>query len=276
MLPADEALRQAQNVKNWAVGMCDQFVAKMYGFDSSGYATASVHWNSIPSNLKHPGDPNAPAGALMFWGGGAGHVAISDGKGGIVSTDMPSPGTVSDQPASTPSTSWHKPYLGWSEPYFQGQAGTTGNTYTGPGSIGGSTALPASSTTGLNLITSALGIDTVDLVERGALMFFGAILVIVGLWKFTGTGAQVVEVMKNAAGVEGTKTQAEARGGIRHRQGRSSVLRNGEGGESTGTETETKETPTQRPRRRVTYKENGVRNRKFERTLQDMVDAQDA
>lgn len=126
MLSADQALQNAKNTFNWTVGMCDNFVANMYGYSNSGYDTALVHWQSLPSQDKHPGDMNAPAGALMFWGGGNGHVAISDGNGGIYSTDIPSSGVVSNVSASYPGNVWRKPYLGWSTPYFQGDQGQTG------------------------------------------------------------------------------------------------------------------------------------------------------
>jgi hypothetical protein len=97
----------------------------MYGFSSSGYATALANWNATPSNLKHPGDMNAPAGALMYWGGGDGHVALSLGNGSIVSTDIGGNGTVTTVPATDISSKWHKTYLGWSYPFFQGKEATS-------------------------------------------------------------------------------------------------------------------------------------------------------
>jgi hypothetical protein len=128
MLSVSQALQNAANTASWAAGMCDNFVAKMYGFQNSGYDSASVHWASLPAQDKHPGDMNAPAGALMFWGGGYGHVAISDGQGGIYSTDIPSAGNVGHVQASYVSRVWGKPYLGWSTPYFQGQSDNVGPT----------------------------------------------------------------------------------------------------------------------------------------------------
>lgn len=123
---SSQALANAAATLHWTVGMCDNFVAKMYGYTNSGYDSAAMHWASLPSQDKHPGDMNAPAGALMFWGGGYGHVAISDGKGGIYSTDIPNSGDVSHVSASYVTNVWRKPYLGWSVPVFQGQVGTTG------------------------------------------------------------------------------------------------------------------------------------------------------
>jgi hypothetical protein len=112
--------------------MCDNFVANMYGFSSSGYNTAYDNWKATPASLKHAGDMNAPAGALMYWGGGDGHVAISLGNGSIVSTDINGSGTVGTAPASAISSKWGKPYLGWAYPFFQGKEATaTLGTWTG-------------------------------------------------------------------------------------------------------------------------------------------------
>ncbi len=136
MSSAADAVAKAKSTVRWAVGMCDNFVANMYGYSSSGYATALANWNSTPSGLKHPGDSNAPAGALMYWDGGDGHVAISLGNGNIVSTDISGNGTVSTVPASEVSSKWGKRYLGWAYPFFQGQqatsnlGGITGSTST--------------------------------------------------------------------------------------------------------------------------------------------------
>lgn len=122
MLTVSQALAKASSTTRWAVGMCDQFVANMYGFSASGYPTAQDNW--LASKDKHPGDFNAPAGALMFWSGGAGHVALSDGKGGIYSTDISGNGTVSHVPATEITQKWGKPYLGWAVPQFEGQEGS--------------------------------------------------------------------------------------------------------------------------------------------------------
>lgn len=115
-----QALARCLNTSHWAVDMCDNFCANMYGYTFSGYTTALVHWNSMPARSKHPGDRNAPAGMLLFWGIGQGHVAIADGLGGCFSIDIAGPGTVSRVPMSRIETQWGKPYLGWSTPVFQG------------------------------------------------------------------------------------------------------------------------------------------------------------
>lgn len=128
MATAAQAIAKAKSIKTWTVGMCDNFVANMYGYGSSGYATAVKNWQSTPATLKHAGDWNAPAGALMYWGGGstgAGHVAISLGNGSIISTDATGPGIVGTISARTPTDKWGHPYLGWAYPYFQGKEATT-------------------------------------------------------------------------------------------------------------------------------------------------------
>lgn len=147
MTSAEQAIAKARSIKTYTVGMCDQFVARMYGFDSSGYATAVKNWQSTPANLKHPGDWNAPAGALMYWSGGstgAGHVAISLGNGSIISTDATGPGVVGQVSARVPTDKWGHPYLGWAFPFFQGKEATS---QLGPWE-GSTSASDASYTTG--------------------------------------------------------------------------------------------------------------------------------
>jgi hypothetical protein len=213
MISFADAVTKAKSVTSWTVGMCDNFVANMYGYSSSGYTTAMVHWNSIPTNDKHPGDMNAPAGALMFWGGGMGHVAISDGKGGIISTDMPNPGTVSTVPADTPTTKWGKPYLGWTVPYFQGQVGAVGAAgYVSPA---GTTA-PAK----VNLMClwspmtcasgNTAGFNASDFGERLGLILLGSVMILIGLYKFTSAGGAIHLNSIGKAKKNGTQTAEKA------------------------------------------------------------------
>lgn len=127
MATASQAIARARSFKSYAVGRCDEFVAMVYGYGSSGYATAVKNWQATPQSLKHPGDWNAPAGALMYWSGGstgAGHVAISLGNGRIISTDATGPGVVGEISARTPTDLWGHPYLGWAFPFFQGKEAT--------------------------------------------------------------------------------------------------------------------------------------------------------
>lgn len=128
MVSANQAIANARTFTRYAVGRCDEFVAEIYGYGSSGYSTAVTNWQATPSGLRHPGDWNAPAGALMYWSGGstgAGHVALSLGNGLIISTDATGPGTVGQIPARTPTDKWGHPYLGWAFPFFQGKEATS-------------------------------------------------------------------------------------------------------------------------------------------------------
>lgn len=122
MITTYQALARCAATKTWAVGMCDNFCANMYGFDASGYVDATAHWASMKTAEKHPGDHNPPAGMLVFWGGGHGHIAISAGGGNVWSTDIAGAGTVAKVPLTRIGTAWGKPYLGWSLPVFQGVA----------------------------------------------------------------------------------------------------------------------------------------------------------
>lgn len=206
MISWSQALQNAMQTHTWAVGMCDNFVANMYGYSSSGYNTALDHWNSIPGASQHPGDQNAPAGALMFWGGNQdGHVAISDGNGGIFSTDIGGQGTVSHVPSSEISSKWGLQYLGWSPPIFQsGSAGSVG-AYSGvsqafslnPGDIVGGVGNAATGGL-LSFLTGSTGFgtDIKDLAERAGLILLGAVLILVGLYRMTGFDAS--KVVSNA------------------------------------------------------------------------------
>jgi hypothetical protein len=114
------ALARAAATKTWAVGMCDNFCANMYGFTASGYVDAVAHWRSLAGPQRHAGDTAVPAGMLAFWDGGHGHVAVSAGNGDVWSTDIAGAGTVARVPLSRIAADWGKPYLGWGLPVFQG------------------------------------------------------------------------------------------------------------------------------------------------------------
>lgn len=119
MSPA-EALRRAADTSSWQPGMCENFVASMYGaVGLGGYGSAADQWAGIPGDLKHSGT-DAPPGALVFWGGGYGHVAISAGGGYVYTTDFSGDGKVSLVKASDITAGWGKPVSGWSQPYWGG------------------------------------------------------------------------------------------------------------------------------------------------------------
>lgn len=192
MTTAAQALANAKRVTSWAVGRCDEFVARMYGFGSSGYATAVANWQATPGTLKHAGDWNAPAGALMYWSGGstgAGHVAISTGDGNIISTDAHALGSVGSIPARTPTDKWGHPYLGWAYPYFQGRQGTDGlGNWTG-----GSTSVVPATATGTQISADAVTTGFLGAVLtpfKALLSMFvwggelggGILLMLIGVW----------------------------------------------------------------------------------------------
>jgi hypothetical protein len=127
-----QALVKCASTSTWAVGMCGQFCAAMYGYGASGYNDAVAQWRATPGTLRRPGATDAPPGALLYWGGGSaghGHVAVSDGAGGCWSIDISGPGTVSRVSAGTISARWGLPYLGWAVPYFQGDQWTPMSIY---------------------------------------------------------------------------------------------------------------------------------------------------
>ena len=98
---------------------CDHVVGLAYGFSASGSVTAYAHWPAIPSQYKHAGETDVPAGGLAFFGGGDGHVMISIGGGKFVSTDIGGNGTFTVTTIATIKADWGKHYLGWTEPWFQ-------------------------------------------------------------------------------------------------------------------------------------------------------------
>jgi hypothetical protein len=98
---------------------CDHVVGLAYGFSASGSTTAYNHWLAVPSAYKHAGDRSVPAGGLAFFSGGAGHVMISIGGGQFVSNDIGGNGTLTVTTIATIESRWGKPYLGWTQPWFQ-------------------------------------------------------------------------------------------------------------------------------------------------------------
>lgn len=61
----------------------------------------------------------------------------------------------------------------------------------------------------LSGLTGGFGTDVVDLVERGALILFGGILVIMGLLRFTGTDKAVVKLAEEGVTRGQSKSSAE-------------------------------------------------------------------
>ncbi len=99
--------------------LCDHLVGLAYGFSHSGSTTAYNHWTAIPGSFKHPGSTSVPAGGLAFFSGGSGHVMISIGGGKFISNDIHGNGSYTETTIAEIKSKWGKPYLGWSQPWFQ-------------------------------------------------------------------------------------------------------------------------------------------------------------
>jgi len=99
--------------------LCDHLVGLAYGFSASGSATAYTHWTQVPSQFKHSGSTNVPAGGLAFFGGGSGHVMISIGGGNFISNDIHGNGSYTQTTIGEITSKWGKPYLGWTQPWFK-------------------------------------------------------------------------------------------------------------------------------------------------------------
>ena len=114
-LTAAEVLAYAQRVSrnrvDVGVNLCQRFVRMAFG-SAGGAPTAVAAWQA--AQYKHKGG-TPPPGAAVYWGGGAGHVAISAGNGMVYSTDVKEPGKVDLVPISFITQRWGKPLLGWSD-----------------------------------------------------------------------------------------------------------------------------------------------------------------
>lgn len=104
---AEQVVKNQENEHN----ECCHFVAECYGFGYSGYVSAIAHAQAI-----HLQQGNAPAGALVFWDGGLGHEALSNGKGQVYSNDIETAGKISLVPEAEIHTKWGKTRLGWALP----------------------------------------------------------------------------------------------------------------------------------------------------------------
>jgi peptidoglycan hydrolase-like protein with peptidoglycan-binding domain len=93
---------------------CLKTVRTAYGA-AGGYNTANEAWHAVP--LQHRYHSAPPRGAVMWWtSAGAGHVAISLGRGMVLSTDAPTPGGVGEVAATWFDRHWpNHQYAGWSD-----------------------------------------------------------------------------------------------------------------------------------------------------------------
>jgi uncharacterized protein YraI len=98
---------------------CDHIMGLAYGYSASGFVSAKAHWNSTPSQYKHSGDRNPPAGALVFFTTGVyGHVALVTGTGQLASNDIHGNGTFTHTTIAEIESKWGAGYLGWTNPWF--------------------------------------------------------------------------------------------------------------------------------------------------------------
>lgn len=115
----DRAYAQiAHPTRDWA-HLCKSFVRQMWGIPSDGTPTAYQAWlnaGGAQGKNTHTVLP-APKGAPVFFKGVGkdGHVAISDGHGNVVSTDINGLGRVWFVSESEIEQKWHMRRLGWSE-----------------------------------------------------------------------------------------------------------------------------------------------------------------
>lgn len=104
---------------------CMKLVAVAYGWHYSGNDTAYIGAQRVIAAGKMSTDQtNIPKGAVMWWdgratGNDAGHVAVYDGNGYILTNDAPvNDGRVGRVPWTYPETNWSQKWLGWSPPYL--------------------------------------------------------------------------------------------------------------------------------------------------------------
>jgi hypothetical protein len=98
-------------------GWCARWSVGAYGRLNSGYSTAWTMYGAFRSmGLTHTG--NAPAGAFVFFqaarvNGWGGHVAISDGAGGMITTSTSNIKHTSLSYAGAPYVGWSYAPGGW-------------------------------------------------------------------------------------------------------------------------------------------------------------------
>ena len=105
------------HIKLTGVKLCDHYVGIWYGKAHSGFHSAYDHYKQTPPSYKLGG---WQPGALAFFDGGDGHVAIGDEKlGKTYSTDWPGPLYVGHASVEEIASKWGKTFLGWYKPYYR-------------------------------------------------------------------------------------------------------------------------------------------------------------
>lgn len=97
---------------------CLEFVARAYGYASSGTPTAHAQYELMKKKGLLSTSKEIPAGALVYFSSSdpAGHVAIYAGQGKAFSNDYVRPGCIDLTPMS--SMGGNGRFLGWSPPVF--------------------------------------------------------------------------------------------------------------------------------------------------------------
>jgi hypothetical protein len=133
--PPVVALATAKLADSYKEGYCLQFVRKTYCHDGGADRVPSHRFSPPPLNFRDPFAAEAfehaevkhrpgpgtvpqppPPGVPVWWTGGAsGHVAISAGRGFVISTDYPASTQISRVAIKTLTQKWHKTYVGWTE-----------------------------------------------------------------------------------------------------------------------------------------------------------------
>lgn len=106
---------------------CDHLAGQVWGYSTSGYESAKTHYQSLLAAGKIHKDRNPPAGAILFYESGEnGHITTFLGDGLLISNDVnDSKSGISGGAYIVPTKAmegdgWNLPYLGWSEPIFNG------------------------------------------------------------------------------------------------------------------------------------------------------------
>lgn len=110
-----EAKRQNPQ-ENDLLGWCLLSVRTWLGIRSK-YKSAKEAWLNTPAEDKHT-DPDStpPAGAAIYWSIGKNwHIAMSDGDGYCISTDIKRRGKADRVKISRIHAQWGATYLGWAE-----------------------------------------------------------------------------------------------------------------------------------------------------------------
>jgi hypothetical protein len=123
-------VRNAQQAVEWArqqhtiptggwSGWCLRFSRNAWQLPAL-YPDAITAWRQTPTQHRHTWSSRPPAGAVVYWEGGAhGHIAISDGTGYVYTTDYPRKDFVGHVRIGTIEQAWGMTPLGWCD-YLNG------------------------------------------------------------------------------------------------------------------------------------------------------------